>query len=71
MKEIVDMAARLGIRAIFVEPQFPRSVATAVAESLGAKVIVADPLAEDLPRLYLDFAVKLLESFPRPAGKGE
>jgi zinc transport system substrate-binding protein len=71
MKEIADMAAKRGIRAIFVEPQFPRSVSTAIAESLGAKVIVADPLAEDLPRLYLDFAAKLLESFPKPTGKGE
>jgi zinc transport system substrate-binding protein len=65
MKEIIDTAKEYGIRAVIIEPQFPRSAARAIAESLGARVLVADPLAEDLPALYRDFADKLLESFPK------
>jgi zinc transport system substrate-binding protein len=65
MKEIIDTAEEYGIRAVIIEPQFPRSAARAIAESLGARVLVADPLAEDLPALYRDFADKLLESFPK------
>jgi zinc transport system substrate-binding protein len=65
MKDIIDTAKACGIRAVIIEPQFSGSAAAAIAESLGARVLRADPLAEDLPALYRDFADKLLQAFPQ------
>lgn len=64
MKETVDTARRYGIRAVFVEPQFPKAAAKAIASSIGAKIYEADPLAENLPELYKSMADMLVESFP-------
>ena len=63
MKDIVDAAKAHGIRSIFIEPQFPKAAAQAIADTLGATVVVIDPLAEDVIKLYTDVADKLLESF--------
>lgn len=63
MKEIIDAAKAYGIRTIFVEPQFPRAAAEAIAANIGARVVTVDPLAEDLPATYNDLANKLMESF--------
>ena len=63
MKEIVDAARTYGIRTIFVEPQFPRAAAGAIAANIGARVVTVDPLAENLPATYNDLAAKLMESF--------
>ena len=63
MKEIINTAKAYGIRTIFVEPQFPRAAAGAIAANIGARVVTVDPLAEDLPAAYTDLADKLMESF--------
>ncbi len=63
MKEIINTAKAYGIRTIFVEPQFPRAAAEAIAANIGARVVTVDPLAEDLPATYNDLANKLMESF--------
>ncbi len=63
MKTIIDAAKAYGIRTIFIEPQFPKTAAQAIADNIGAKVAVADPLAENLSALYEDMANKLIESF--------
>lgn len=63
MKEIINTAKAYGIRTIFVEPQFPRAAAEAIAANIGARVVTVDPLAEDLPATYTDLANKLMESF--------
>ena len=65
LKAVTDTARRLGIRTVFVEPQFPKASAEAVASAIGATVVVADPLAEDLPALFSHMAEKLIESFKR------
>ena len=65
MKAIVDAARKHGILTVFVEPQFPKAAARAIADNIGAKVVEVNPLAENLPALYTDMADKLLESFQR------
>lgn len=45
---LMDHARQDGVKAIFVQSQFPASAAQTLADSLGAKVIPLDPLAEDL-----------------------
>ncbi|WP_432734652.1 metal ABC transporter solute-binding protein, Zn/Mn family [Maridesulfovibrio sp. FT414] len=45
--QLTEFAKRNSVTAIFVQPQFSRKSAEAIASSIGAKVLVADPLAED------------------------
>ena len=47
---IIDRAKSLGIRVIFVSPQFSRSSAETIADEIEGEVVAVDPLAED----YLD-----------------
>lgn len=69
MKNVIDAAKRHGIKVVFVEPQFSKTAARAVAEEIGARVEEADPLAEDLPVLYKSMANKLLRSFNMPVSQ--
>ena len=66
MKNIVDLARKLGLRTVFVEPQFPKAAAEAVAANIGANVVTIDPLAENLPEMWRATAAALAASF---AGK--
>ncbi|MDL2266932.1 zinc ABC transporter substrate-binding protein [Desulfovibrio sp. OttesenSCG-928-G15] len=63
LQHIVDLAKRHAIRRIFVEPQFPKSAARAVAEVIAADIVVMDPLAEDIMDTYRSMAAKLVTSF--------
>ncbi len=44
---IVTQAKAKGARAIFVQPQMSQRTAGVIAKAVGAKLVVADPLAED------------------------
>ena len=68
MKMIIDEARRYGLTVIFVEPQFPKAAAEAVAANINASVAVLNPLAEDLPANLRETAKALASSFPRSAG---
>lgn len=65
LQAVLNKAQHSGIRTVFVEPQFSKSAATAIAEAIGAKVETADPLAEDLVVLYNEMTDKLVRSFNR------
>ncbi|MBA1146288.1 zinc ABC transporter substrate-binding protein [Ectothiorhodospiraceae bacterium WFHF3C12] len=43
----IERAREAGVRVIFVQPQFSRTNADAVARAIGARVVSADPLAAD------------------------
>lgn len=45
LKSLIRFAKNNGIRIIFAQPQFSLKSATAIASSLGGRVVVADPLA--------------------------
>ncbi|WP_320171954.1 metal ABC transporter solute-binding protein, Zn/Mn family [Maridesulfovibrio sp.] len=47
MGELIEIARKNSVSAIFIQPQFSRKSAEAIASSIGAAVLVADPLAED------------------------
>jgi zinc transport system substrate-binding protein len=47
LAEVIDIARREKIRVIFVQEQFSRRNARAVAGEVGAELVVVDPLAED------------------------
>lgn len=47
LARIIDMAEAEGVRVVFVQKQFGRTTAEAVARAVGGEVVVVDPLAED------------------------
>ena len=44
---LIAQAKALGVKVIFVQPQMSRRTAESIAQALGARVLVADPLAAD------------------------
>jgi zinc transport system substrate-binding protein len=44
---LIDQAQALGIRVVFVQPQMDRRAARTLADAIGARVEVIDPLAAD------------------------
>jgi zinc transport system substrate-binding protein len=44
---VLERARALGIRVVFVQEQFSRRTAEAIAKEIGARVVAVDPLAED------------------------
>jgi zinc transport system substrate-binding protein len=52
LARVIGQARRDGAKVIFVQPQFSRRSAELVAEEIGARLVVLDPLASDwLPNL--------------------
>lgn len=47
LRAIIDLARREHITTIFVQPQFSRRAAQTIATEIGARLVDADPLAED------------------------
>jgi zinc transport system substrate-binding protein len=47
LTSMIEEAQRGGIKAIFVQAQFPISAAKNVAQAIGAEVLPLDPLAYD------------------------
>ena len=58
LAEIIRYARNNGVRAIFVQPQFSTKTARVVAGETGARVVIADPLAEDWEKNLLVVAKK-------------
>ena len=44
---IISQAKAKGYKVVFVQPQMSRRTAETIAQAIGAKIVVADPLAED------------------------
>ncbi len=63
LASLIDQAEEDNITAIFVSPQFDISSAEVIAESVGAEVIMADPLAENYIENLSSVANDLEEAF--------
>jgi len=73
-RELVNLVERVresGVRAILLEPQYPRTTAEALAREVGAEVLIVDDLARDYLANLLDMADKLEHAFGGPAPRGE
>ncbi len=53
--ELIDMARQKGIRKILVQPQFDQRIAAVIADAIGAKLVVLDPLSDDLEQSLNSF----------------
>lgn len=67
---VIERAKAAGIRVIFVQPQFSRKSAAAVAEAIGGVVVPLDPLARDFTGNLQDMAAKIQAKFAPPAAEG-
>ncbi|VEN73325.1 Cation ABC transporter substrate-binding protein [Candidatus Desulfarcum epimagneticum] len=47
LKQLILKAGRMGVKVIFAQPQFSSKSAERVAREIGARVVFADPLAEN------------------------
>lgn len=56
LAEVIDAARAQGMRRVLVQPQFSRRGATAVATALHGELVVADPLAPDMPETLRQLA---------------
>ncbi len=63
LASLIGMAREEGARAVFVQPQFDRKSAEALANAIGGEVVVLDPLAGDLCANLKDIAEALAASF--------
>jgi len=62
LMHLIEEAKEHHVRAIFIQPQFSRRAAEVIARSIGARVIVADPMAYDWKRNLLSIADKVCEA---------
>ena len=49
LEEIIEHAREEGVKTIFVQPEFPRGSADAVARAIGGRVVAVEPLREEYP----------------------
>lgn len=59
LAEVIRTARRLGITAVFVQPQFSKKSARTIADGIDGTLVVADPLAENWDENLLDVARRL------------
>lgn len=62
LARIIEEAEREGVKVIFVQPQFSRSRAEAVADAIGGEVETIDPLARDYMRNLRSVAARVREA---------
>lgn len=58
LAQLIDRAKAVGVHAVFVQPQFSKKTAQAVAEAIEGAVVAMDPLAAD----YLDNLERMAEA---------
>lgn len=72
LEKLIAQAKKSGVRLIFVQPQFTRQSADAVAQAIGGAVVVMDPLAEHYLDNLLDVTKKIEMALKRTqAGRSE
>jgi len=54
MKELIDRARKDGLRTIFVQREYDTKNAKAIADEIGADLIIIDPLSEDWQKATMD-----------------
>ncbi len=66
LEELIGFARKNKVRAIFIQPQFSRKSALIIARAIDARIISADPLAEDWARNLIRVAAALRDTLKEP-----
>ena len=59
LARLIDLAKKLGVKVVFVQPQFSKKSADALAKAIGGAVIPLDDLAPDYLKNLQEMAAKL------------
>lgn len=59
LARLIDLAKEDGVRVIFVQPQFSKKTAEALAKAIGGAVVPLDDLAPDYLKNLQEMAAKL------------
>jgi len=59
LQALIERARSAGVKLIFIQPQFTKQGAEAVAKAIGGAVVPLDPLAEDYIANLMDVASKI------------
>ena len=59
LAQVIRQTQGAGVKTVFTEPQYDKRSAQILAEQVGARLAVIDPLQEDWPALIRDVAEKL------------
>lgn len=65
LDEIIRTGRHLGVRVVLVEPQYSTRAAKVVARAVGARVVRANPLAEDYPANLVAIAKAIVAASSR------
>ncbi len=68
---IVKIAKRFDIKAIFAEPQFPPKAARVIAEECGAQVLFLNPLGDPPDFNYVETMQRNLRQLTKAMGNGD
>lgn len=71
LSRIVERARKMGIRVIFIEPQFAQGAARTIAREIDGEVVTLDPLARDWPAGMQAIADTLAEALDRPGSTSD
>jgi len=63
MKELIDLAREKNLKTIFVQKEYDSKNAKAIANEIGAGVVVIDPLSEDWLKSTMEIIASLHSSF--------
>jgi zinc transport system substrate-binding protein len=58
---LVKKAKKLGIKAVFIQPQFDNNTAKIIANEIGAELVEIDPLPEDFLANIVDITNKIVK----------
>jgi zinc transport system substrate-binding protein len=62
MKELIDLARIEGLKTIFIQREYDTKNARAIADEIGADLVIIDPLSEDWYKSTLDMITALYTS---------
>jgi len=62
LQRLISFAHAKGIKAVFVEPEFSTRSARAIAQHIGGRIVVADPLATDWAKNLLAVAREMADA---------
>jgi zinc transport system substrate-binding protein len=66
LARVISEARALGIKAVFVQPQFSRASAEMIAQQIGGHVVAVDPLAENYIENMRHVAASIAEAMASP-----
>jgi zinc transport system substrate-binding protein len=65
LAELIEYAKSNKIKTVFTQPQFSASSARAIADEIGAGLVVLDPLARDYLNNLIEMALAISKSFQK------